>query len=191
MERDRVLKERLVLKKSVKRFINQTLISIIILLVGLIIVRKDISLKEKINKKIYEENIEFMKVKNLYNKYFGEIFPINNITSNEQPVFNEKINYIKEEAYKDGVKLTVENSLMIPNMKDGIVVFIGEKEKYGNTIVVEQTDGVDVFYSNIDNINVKLYDYVESGTLLGEAKDNYIYLVFQKEGNNLDYKQYI
>lgn len=191
MERDRVLKERLVLKKSVRRFINQTLISIIILLVGLIIVRKDVSLKEKINKKIYEENIEFMKVKNLYNKYFGEIFPINNITSNEQPVFNEKINYIKEEAYKDGVKLTVENSLMIPNMKDGIVVFIGEKENYGNTIVVEQTDGVDVFYSNIDNINVKLYDYVESGTLLGEAKDNYIYLVFQKEGNNLDYKQYI
>ena len=76
-------------------------------------------------------------------------------------------------------------------MKDGIVVFIGEKENYGNTIVVEQTDGIDVFYGNIDNVNVKLYDYVESGTLLGQAKNNNIFLVFQKEGNNLDYKQYI
>ena len=58
MERDRVLKEKLVLKKSVRRLINQTLISIIILLVGLIVIRKDVSLKEKINKRIYEDNIE-------------------------------------------------------------------------------------------------------------------------------------
>lgn len=191
MERDRVLKEKLVLKKSVRRFINQTLISIIILLIGLIVIRKDVSLKEKINKKIYEDNIEFVKVKNLYDKYFGEILPINNFVSENKPVFNEKINYLKEEKYNDGVKLTVENNLMIPNMKDGIVVFIGEKENYGNTIVVEQTDGIDVFYGNIENSNIKLYDYVESGTLLGQAKDNYIYLVFQKEGNSLDYKQYI
>ena len=191
MERDRVLKEKLVLKKSIRRLINQTLISIIILLVGLIVIRKDVSLKEKINKKIYEDNIEFIKVKNLYDKYFGELLPISNLVSKEQPVFNEKIKYLKEEKYLEGVKLTVDNNIMIPSMKDGIVVFIGEKENYGNTIVVEQTDGVDVAYGNIDNINVKLYDYVESGTLLGQAKDNYMYLVFQKEGNNLDYKQYI
>ncbi|MDO4995612.1 MAG: M23 family metallopeptidase [Bacilli bacterium] len=191
MERDRVLKEKLVLKKSIRRLINQTLISIIILLVGLIVIRKDVSLKEKINKKIYEDNIEFIKVKNLYDKYFGELLPISNLVSKEQPVFNEKIKYLKEEKYLEGVKLTVDNNIMIPSMKDGIVVFIGEKENYGNTIVVEQTDGVDVTYGNIDNINVKLYDYVESGTLLGQAKDNYMYLVFQKEGNNLDYKQYI
>ena len=191
MERDRVLKEKLVLKKSIRRLINQTLISIIILLVGLIIIRKDVSLKEKINKKIYEDNIEFIKVKNLYDKYFGELLPISNLVSKEQPVFNEKIKYLKEEKYLEGVKLTVDNNIMIPSMKDGIVVFIGEKENYGNAIVVEQTDGVDVTYGNIDSINVKLYDYVESGTLLGQAKDNYMYLVFQKEGNNLDYKQYI
>ena len=158
MERDRVLKEKLVLKKSVRRFINQTLISIIILLIGLIVIRKDVTLKEKINKKIYEDNIEFVKVKNLYDKYFGEILPINNLVSENKPVFNEKINYLKEEKYNDVVKLTVENNLMIPNMKDGIVVFIGEKENYGNTIVVEQTDGIDVFYGNIENSNIKLYD---------------------------------
>ena len=70
MERDRVLKEKLVLKKSIRRLINQTLISIIILLVGLIVIRKDVSLKEKINKKIYEDNIEFIKVKNLYDKLY-------------------------------------------------------------------------------------------------------------------------
>lgn len=191
MERNKVLKERLVLKKSVKRLINQTLISIIILLIGLIVIKKDPSLKDNINKKLYEDSIEFTKVKNLYDKYFGDIIPVNNLLVQEEAVFDEKLNYSKQEQYKDGVKLYVSNNYMVPVLRDGIVVFIGEKEGYGNTIVVEQTDGIDVFYSNIKEVDVKLYDYVEQGTLLGEVKDNYMYLVFQKEGNIIDYKKYI
>lgn len=191
MERNKVLKERLVLKKSVKRLINQTLISIIILLIGLIVIKKDSSLKDNINKKLYEDSIEFTKVKNLYDKYFGDIIPVNNLLVQEEAVFDEKLNYSKQEQYKDGVKLYVSNNYMVPVLRDGIVVFIGEKEGYGNTIVVEQTDGIDVFYSDIKEVDVKLYDYVEQGTLLGEVKDNYMYLVFQKEGNIIDYKKYI
>lgn len=191
MERNKVLKERLVLKKSIKRLINQTLISIIILLIGLIVIKKDPSLKDNINKKLYEDSIEFTKVKNLYDKYFGDIIPVNNLLVQEEAVFDEKLNYSKQEQYKDGVKLYVSNNYMVPVLRDGIVVFIGEKEGYGNTIVVEQTDGIDVFYSNIKEVDVKLYDYVEQGTLLGEVKDNYMYLVFQKEGNIIDYKKYI
>lgn len=191
MERNKVLKERLVLKKSVKRLINQTLISIIILLIGLIVIKKDPSLKDNINKKLYEDSIEFTKVKNLYDKYFGDIIPVNNLLVQEEAVFDEKLNYSNQEQYKDGVKLYVSNNYMVPVLRDGIVVFIGEKEGYGNTIVVEQTDGIDVFYSNIKEVDVKLYDYVEQGTLLGEVKDNYMYLVFQKEGNIIDYKKYI
>ena len=70
-------------------------------------------------------------------------------------------------------------------------MFIGEKENYGNTIVVEQTDGIEVFYSNIKLNNIKLYDYLEKGELLGEVNDNTLYLVFEKEGKYLDYKEYI
>ena len=42
---------------------------------------------------------------------------------------------------------------------NGIVIFIGEKEGYGNTVVVEQVDGIDVYYSNVSVSNIKLYDY--------------------------------
>ena len=38
---------------------------------------------------------------------------------------------------------------------------------------------------------MKLYDYVEKGKLLGETKDNNLYLVYQKDGQYLDYKEYI
>ena len=55
---------------------------------------------------------------------------------------------------------------------------------------VKQSDGIDVWYSNIGNIGVQLYDYVSKGTLVGECNDS-LYLVFKKDGNVLDYKEYI
>ena len=80
---------------------------------------------------------------------------------------------------------------MVPSIESGIVVFMGEKEGYGNTIIIEQVNGVDVYYSNINPSNIKLYDYIEKGKLLGEVKDNKLYMVFQKDGKYLDYKKYI
>ena len=38
---------------------------------------------------------------------------------------------------------------------------------------------------------VNLWDYIEKGTLLGETKDNKLYLVFSKNGEYLNYKDYI
>ena len=80
---------------------------------------------------------------------------------------------------------------MVPTIESGIVVFIGEKEKIGKTIIIEQVNGIDTFYSNINFNNLKLYDYVEKGELLGEVKNNELYLTFQKDGKYLDYKKYV
>ena len=80
---------------------------------------------------------------------------------------------------------------MIPALESGVVVFLGEKEEYGTTIIIEQINGVEVFYSNVDALNLKLYDYVEKGKLIGEVKDNKLYLVFSKDGKYLNYKDYI
>lgn len=191
MERNTVLKERLILKKSIRRFINQLMISTIILLIGLILIKKDPSLKTRINKALYEENIQFMKAKKIIDNYFGEIKPLSNLMPKEEAVFNESLSYSKAVTYKDGVKLSVNDNYLVPALNSGIVVFIGEKDGYGKTIIIEQTDGMDVFYSNIKNYNVNLYDYIEKGTLLGEANNNELCLVFQKEGNIIDYKKYI
>lgn len=55
----------------------------------------------------------------------------------------------------------------------------------------EQVNGIAVWYSNVNSTNVKMYDYVEKGSLLGEVKDTTLYLVFQKEDKYLDYSKYI
>ena len=80
---------------------------------------------------------------------------------------------------------------MIPALESGVVVFLGEKEEYGTTIIIEQINGVEVFYSNVNAVNLKLYDYVEKGKLIGEVKGNKLYLVFSKDGKYLNYKDYI
>ena len=72
-----------------------------------------------------------------------------------------------------------------------MVVFIGKKEGYGNTIIVQQVNGVDLWYGNINNSNVKLYDYIEKGEILGDTLNNDLYLVYKKEGSTVNYEEYI
>ena len=191
MDNNKVLKKKLMLKKKIKIVLNKILLTIIIFLIGMILLKKNPSLKVIITENLYEKSFRFTKTKQLYQKYFGNIFSIDKIITEETPVFNEKISYSSKSAYKDGVALSVTKNYMVPILESGIVVYIGEKEEYGQTIIIEQTNGIDVFYSNITTDNVKLYDYVEKGKLLGQTKSDKLYLVFQKDGVVLDYKEYI
>ena len=191
MQIKKMIKKKLVLKKSVRNFMTRVLITVIIFLVGMILVKSDNKIKNSILENVYNKNFEFTKLKDIYQKYFGNILSIDQLAVKEQAVFREKLSYKKANTYLDGVKLTVDENYMVPILESGIVIFIGEKEGYGNTVVVEQVDGVDVYYSNISTDGIQLYDYVEKGSLLGEAKNKKLYLVFQKDGKFLNYKDYI
>lgn len=185
------VKEKLVLKKSIRNTLNRFLITIIIFLVGMILVKQNPKLKEVLKENIYEKSFKFTKSKKFYEKYFGNILSLDKVIKEEQPVFSEKLSFEKSEDYEKGVKLKVSKNYMVPTLESGIVVFIGEKEKYGNTVIIEQVDGVDTYYANIKTNNIKLYDYIEKGELLGETNGTNLYLVFQKNGEYLDYKKYI
>ncbi len=191
MQTKKMIKKKLVLKKSVRNFMTRVLITVIIFLVGMILVKSDNKIKNSILENVYNKNFEFTKLKDIYQKYFGNILSIDQLAVKEQAVFREKLSYKKANTYLDGVKLTVDENYMVPILESGIVIFIGEKEGYGNTVVVEQVDGVDVYYSNISTDGIQLYDYVEKGSLLGEAKNKKLYLVFQKDGKFLNYQDYI
>ena len=185
------LKQRLVLKKSIKKLITKTLVLIIIFLTGMIIVKQNPETKALIQKNIYEKSFKFTKIKNLYTKYFGDVFNLNNIFHETKPVFDEKITYTAMSKYKDGVALSVTEDYMIPALESGIVVYIGEKADYGHTMIIEQTNGIDVFYSNITTDGINLYDYIEKGSYIGKVASGKLYLIFQKNGKVLNYKDYL
>lgn len=178
------IKKRSILLSS----LNRILLSALLLLIVLCITKMNTSFKDWINKNVYQTNISFAGINKTYEKYFGNLFPLPTIEPTT-PVFNEQLTYLKEEAYKEGVKLTVDNNYLVPVIESGIVVFIGNKDNYGNTIIVQQVNGIDVWYVGIENSNIKIYDYIEKGSLLGEATSNEIYLYYQKEGKFLDYKE--
>ena len=134
------IKEKLVLKTKVKIWISKVLVCIIFFLIGMILVKKTPGLKKEINQKLYEDHIAFTKLRNHYEKYFGKILSLEKVQKKEQPVFQETLSYEKKEKYKEGVKLTVSDQYMVPALESGVVVFLGEKDKYGNTMIIEQID---------------------------------------------------
>jgi len=178
-------------KNKVKSFFNKILLCIVLFLILMIVVKNNPSLKDKIYYLIYENNLSFSSFKKYIDEKLGGVIPFDNVIVNDTvSVFSESISYEEKTSYMNGVKLKVSNNYLVPVIESGIVVYMGEKDDIGYTIIVQQNDGVDAWYSNIKS-KVKLYDYIEKGSLLGEAIDNNIYLYFQKNGEFIDYKEYI
>ncbi len=183
------IKTKLVLKQKAKIVLSKILLTIIIFLIGMILVKNNPEKKLLAQVNIYEKSLPFQNIKLLYEKYFGNILSVDKALKKTEAVFHEQLTYEGLEPYQNGVQLKVSSNYMVPVIESGIIVFIGEKEGLGNTVIIEQIDGVDTYYADISLNNKNLYDYVEKGELLGEV-NNKLYLAFQKKGEYLDYKNY-
>ena len=173
------------------RFCSRFLVCVIIVLSGLILLKSHPNLRNAVYKNVFQNHLKFAKINELYEKYFGSSLPLTGNKSNLSLASSEKIEYESMEKYKNGVRLKVYDGYTIPVIKSGIVIFTGEKEGYGNTVIVQGADDVEVWYSNLKDIKVSMYDYLKKGSIVGEANSDNFILVFTKEGKTLDYKKYI
>lgn len=124
--------------------------------------------------KVLNSTIDFSFVNKLSNKVTN-VFKTSN---NTLPVVKEENN--KKERYKDGIKYIVNKGTSV-NIKDsGIVTYIGNKDGYNNTVIIQQSNGYYAWYGNIKE-EVKLYDYVESGSKIGSSLTNEYYYVLLKD----------
>ena len=174
-------------KIYIKSLFIRVLVSIILFLAVSIFVNYSDKNLLLFKNNIYDKTFKFNKISALYKKYFGSV--VNKPSPSEVLTVNKEINYNEYNSYKDGVKLSGVGAIY--PYKSGIVVFIGEKEDYGNTIIIQGMDGIDYWYGNVEDVNVKLYDYIESDNIIANAKDNTLYVVFMKDGKVLDYEEYI
>lgn len=177
-------------KFNYKKHLNRILFLIVLFLINLIVMKKSTTYRDFIYNKVYNNNFSFAKVKEFYNKYLGGVDSLNKVVKNTTPVFNETLTYKSKSKYLDGVKLEVSTNYLVPIIKEGLVVFSGEKEGYGNVIIIQGVDDINIWYGNMSNTSVKLYDYVEKGSLLGEVSNNTLYLVYEKDGKFLDIEEY-
>lgn len=174
----------------ISNLFTRTLISIILVLLIAIVIKNKPDVVNIFKERIFDKSLSFNKISNVYNKYFGKVIPIEIDKGTTKMVFNDKIDYTNIENYENGFRLTLNNKL-VTSLYDGIVVFIGEKPGYGNTVIVQGSDGVDIWYGNVENISVKLYDYINKSNTIGEAKDNNLFLLFNKENEYLNYEEYL
>lgn len=182
----------LVKEKTKRKLVNKLTILLLLVLGVIIGIKTNKDFKQFVKVKVFEETFPFSKINSLYQKYFGTSLPFEGVLKNDtETVFKEKLSYSKKEKYQDGLKLTVTKEYLAPVLESGMVVFIGDKENYGKTVIIQQIDGIDVWYSNMDNINVNLYDYIEKGTLIGSVKESSLILLFKKDGKILDYENKI
>lgn len=173
----------------ISKLFSRVLISVILFLSSMIFINYSDKNKALFTKYAFEQNFKFNFFTEWYNKYFGDVLPVPEIPE-DNLVFNENIAYKKIETYENGFVLEVNSNYLVPVLKSGIIVYVGEKENYGNTVIVQGIDGVDIWYSNINLTEYSLYDYVEEGKVLGEAKSDQIYLVFSKDGNFIGHEEY-
>ena len=177
-------------KFRIMPFINKVLSAILIGLVSLIVMEYSPKFKTFMNNEVLNKNISFGFIGKLYNKYFGDVLPVNE-KDDVVKVFNEKLLYQEKEKYKDSNKLLVTDDYLVPSINSGVVVFIGENDDYGNVITIEQEDNSTITYGNIKNTDLKLYDYVSKGKYLGQTDGNTLYIVILKDNKYLDLETYL
>ncbi len=174
--------------KYLKNLVSRVLLSVIFVLLSVIFTNISKENKELYKEIVLEDSLEFQKINNLYQKYFGGVDIVKN--SKDTPVFLNTINYSNIEKYQNGVKLYVNLGEAVSVITSGIVVFKGEKDNLGNTVIIQGNDGVDIWYSNITDTDINIYDYVEAGSILGTSNGEFIILTINKDGKYISYEEY-
>ena len=173
---------------AIKTYFTKILLAVILLLVTLIYINYRPQNLKLFQKYYLNQNIKFYKGLRIYEK----VFKTKGIIKEEgllSPVINTNIS--TGEPYLDGMLFQYDTESVINAYNSGIVVFTGNKDNYGNTIIIQGIDGIDIWYGNITDSSVNLYDYVEKGKIIGKPKDNKLYLKMEKSGNPIDVNSYL
>lgn len=168
--------------KIIYNYLIKIYISIILFVALTIILNNDLYYK-KLEPIIFTSNIDFQYIKSKSKYLFGNI-----ISNKERFVSGEKLNAKNIEKIENSYKIELDYNYVIKNQVSGIVTYIGNKDKLGSTVIISSDDGINYWYSNIENISVNLYDYIDTGTIIGSIKDNYLFLTLIKNNTYLNYE---
>jgi stage IV sporulation protein FA len=174
-----------------RRVINKFLILLICFLLIAIGCKYNSSFRQKVHYYLYEDNLAFSNFRNFYNKYLGDVFPLKSVGTDTVSVFSEDLQYSSISKYLNGYSLSVSQNYLVPAINSGIITYIGEKDDFGNVVIVLGEDGVSIWYGNIENINFKLYDSVLVGDFIGEVSDQKLLLSFFDGNKYLEYDDYM
>ena len=182
-------------KNTLSRFLFtiliKSLIVVLLFLSSMIFIRQNDKNKRMFKEKVYNNSLSFAKIYNLYSKYLGDALPFKDtIKDDTKKVSNEKITYSSIKKEGDGYLLEIPSNYTLQSIKSGIVIEVKKDDKYKNIVKIQDKSGVNITYKNLNEVEVKLYDYVEKGEILGSVS-NKLYINFEKDGKYLSYQKYL
>lgn len=182
-------------KNTLSRFLFtiliKSLIVVLLFLLSMIFIRQNDKNKKIFKEKVYNNSLSFAKIYNLYSKYLGDALPFKDaIKDDTKKVSNEKITYSSIKKKGDDYLLEIPSNYTLQSIKSGIVIEVKKDDKYKNIVKIQDKSGVNITYKNLNEVEVKLYDYVEKGEILGSVSDK-LYINFEKDGKYLSYEKYL
>lgn len=179
------------LSKFLFTILIKSLIVVLLFLLSMIFIRQNDKNKKIFKEKVYNNSLSFAKIYNLYSKYLGDALPFKDtIKDDTKKVSNEKITYSSIKKEGDDYLLVVPSNYTLQAIKSGIVIEVKKDDKYKNIVKIQDKSGVNITYKNLNEVEVKLYDYVEKGEILGSISDK-LYINFEKDGKYLSYEKYL
>ena len=172
-------------KVNIANIFTRTLYSLIFLFGSLIYTNISDNNLVNYKKYVFENTFNFSNFKSLYNK----IATSKKKDNVAQMVMGTSLDYYGVEKYLDGQKFLIDSESIIKPLAEGIVVFLGEKEGFNNTIIIQGSNGYDIWYGNLENVDVQIYDYVDNDKVLGSASDN-LYILITKDSKYYTYEEY-
>jgi stage IV sporulation protein FA len=132
---------------------------------------------------VFEKDFQFATVAKWYEEKFGMPLALLPSTeeegSDEQPVVDaQEMGYaipasghVLKSFKSDGRGLMIETgeNSEVKVVKDGFVIFVGDRKDIGTTVIIDHPGGGQTWYGMLDSVEVKLYNYVKMGTVVGLA----------------------
>lgn len=178
-------------KSFLFKILIKSLLVIVLFLSSLIYIKQSDKNKDKFEKIVYNNSLSFAKIYNVYQKYLGDVIPFKNIyKDNTKVVSSDKLTYSNIKKENNGYILDVSNMYSIGALNSGIIIKIEENDTYKTMITIQNEEGLNITYGLLSDLNVKLYDYVEQGEILGVANKK-LYLIFKKGDKYLSYEEYL
>ena len=175
--------------KFIYSILVKTLIVVVLFLASLIYIKQSNKNKNNFKNVVYNNSLSFAKIYNVYKKYLGDVIPFKNIfKDNTKLVSSEKLTYKSITKKDNGYLLSISNNYTVSSITSGIVIENKKYSNYINMITVQDKNGLNITYGILNDINVKLYDYIEKGEIIGVASDK-LYLSFKKDNKYLSYEE--
>ncbi|WP_147515364.1 M23 family metallopeptidase [Massilibacterium senegalense] len=138
--------------------------------------------------RIMSQQFPFLAFKQTYESVFGSAVPF---LLQDDGKYTDVVQVAEESPFLTGTiveKTTqgwwvqVANQAVIQNPANGFILFCGNQNQYGKTVIIQLENNREMWIGHIDKCDVPMYSFIQKGEYIGKSKDNLLFVALKHEG---------